>query len=347
MSAHDVILLGSDVDALVAAILLARAGRSVCVIEEAPGLTPALAPGELAGVQTPGLHAWGDLRPTVRRALGLRVPSGAGSTPLVCLDAEGRAEPVLLADDGETALEAELALIRREIALLERLVERRPPSILDATMAGLARESLPLAWPMLMLGRRERTGLLRLATMPLADALDERFGDGVLAAGLAAGAMLGSWQGPFAPGTALACWWRWAVSGFPAARVTTPGALCTELHERIATWGVADRTGTCVSEITVERGAVTGVRTASGEHIAAPVVISTLSPRHTLVELIPAIDLPPRLAAEARTMREQHCSSRIDLVLGEGAPLVGRPGRERRPGPAAGHRLDTRRLRRQ
>jgi phytoene dehydrogenase-like protein len=52
-----------------------------------------------------------------------------------------------------------------------------------------------------------------------------------------------------------------------------------------------------VTEIAVSGGRVTGVRTAAGESFSAPIVISAMDPHATLAELLPAGQLPDRIAA--------------------------------------------------
>jgi phytoene dehydrogenase-like protein len=52
-----------------------------------------------------------------------------------------------------------------------------------------------------------------------------------------------------------------------------------------------------VSEVIISRDKVAGVRTTSGETFTAPVVISAIDPRHTLMNMVPSGRLPDRIAA--------------------------------------------------
>ena len=99
-SAYDVIVIGGGHNGLVAAALLAKAGRKVLVLERrdvAGGQLAAEAWGE--GFEADALHAGGSLRPDIARDLGLAPDADDRDAPYVAL----------LPDGGRLALRATAA----------------------------------------------------------------------------------------------------------------------------------------------------------------------------------------------------------------------------------------------
>lgn len=75
------------------------------------------------------------------------------------------------------------------------------------------------------------------------------------------------------------------------------GALVAALHRLLEEQGVAVRTSTTVVQVEVQNGKATGVRLATGERIAAEVVVSNVDPCHLYDRMIerPALSLTTRL----------------------------------------------------
>ncbi|MEJ0042025.1 MAG: hypothetical protein WDM81_07325 [Rhizomicrobium sp.] len=80
------------------------------------------------------------------------------------------------------------------------------------------------------------------------------------------------------------------MSGLQGAVAIPQGGvvgLLRALSEAAQASGAAIRTGAAVARLTVAGGAVTGVELATGETVAAPLVLSALSRRRTLLDLLP------------------------------------------------------------
>lgn len=93
-------------------------------------------------------------------------------------------------------------------------------------------------------------------------------------------------------GSALALLWAAAqeMSGLQGAVAIPEGGvvgLLRALSEVAQASGAAIRTGATVTRLTLAGGAVTGVELATGEIVSAPLVLSALSRRRTLLELLP------------------------------------------------------------
>ena len=95
---------------------------------------------------------------------------------------------------------------------------------------------------------------------------------------------------PSEAGSALALLWAAAqeMSGLQGAvAVPQGGGLPHALAEAAQASNAAIRTGATVTRLTLAAGAVTGVELATGEIVAAPLVLSALSRRRTLLEMLP------------------------------------------------------------
>src|SRR5207249_224069 len=76
-----------------------------------------------------------------------------------------------------------------------------------------------------------------------------------------------------------------------------------KLRRAARSFGVEVRCGTEVSGITTEDGRTAGVALANGEEVRAPVVVSGLDPKRTLLGLVDPIELGPTLAWRAGNIR--------------------------------------------
>src|SRR5439155_5524573 len=79
--------------------------------------------------------------------------------------------------------------------------------------------------------------------------------------------------------------------------------------------GVEIRTGAEVVAITSRDGRATGVALASGEEIIAPVVVSGLDPKRTLVGLVDPVALGPSLGWRAGNIRTPGVVAKVNLAL--------------------------------
>ncbi len=311
----EVIVIGAGIGGLAAAALLARAGRKVTVLEarNAPGGLCATAPlGE--GFQAPsGAHTLYALDPELVKTLklarrGLRF--AIRDMALVGLRPEGR-HVVLTRDIHATA---------RALALQSgRDAEAWPR--LRREFERLARRLRPLWWQSEGAVARARAGgaLDALRNMGAAAWLDARFESEALKATLGADALSGGLS-PLEPGSALTLLWRQSqemcgLQGAVAMPVGGPGALAAALAEAARLAGADIRTGARVAAILADVGAVTGVALTSGEIIAGSHVLSGLSRRHTLCDLLPAAEAGFAAAAACERARPRIGTAQVVMAL--------------------------------
>jgi phytoene dehydrogenase-like protein len=202
------------------------------------------------------------------------------------------------------------ACMARLARLLETLYMASPP---DPTRRGIRARirHVRLALRLRRLGRAGINDLLRVLPMSVADWLDEWFETDGLKGALGAAGIYHLRHGPRAGGTAFALLHR-HVGALPG--VFRP-ASSDFIRVLSGLPGIEIRRGTEVTAINVHAGRVTGVTLANGAQLAAPLVVSGLDPRRTLLELMDPGWLDPALARAVRNIRSRGVTARVSLTL--------------------------------
>jgi phytoene dehydrogenase-like protein len=172
----------------------------------------------------------------------------------------------------------------------------------------------------------------RLMTMSIADLLDDWFESPQVKAALAVNGVIGTWAGPYEPGTAyvmahhsigdigdghLGNW------GFPEGGM---GAVADAIRRAASGFGAEIRVGAKVSEVLVRNGKVRGVVLASGEEIDAPVVITSLHPRKAFLEQLDSRELPDDFVNDIEHWKTRSGVVKINLALAELPDFTADPG---------------------
>lgn len=296
------IVVGGGVDALVAAHLLARAGRDVVLVEERrardeEGWVPPRIAHELSldlHIERPDpwtaiplpqggrLELWRDMGRTVE-AIRRVSARDAASWPQFC---------------------ARMAALAR---LFEQLYGAAPVNPLNVRFALRVRR----------LGRQAMEDLMRLLPMSVAELLDDWFECDALKGALAAMGIVHLQQGPRSAGTAFRLLHHHVGSPqgvFRPARSNLAAALRARPGLKIRS-GVA-------AHIAVRDGRVTGVALAGGEELAASLVVSGADPRRTLLELIEPGWLDPDFARALGHVRRRGVVARVAFRVPSATRLV-------------------------
>lgn len=325
----DVIVIGAGHNGLTAAAMLARKGKSVCVVEKAAqtgGMARMVDYAE--GAQGPEMaHLLYNLSPAVRRDIGLDVD--ARELPTIALSPDGKhvemSGGTLRQADGSAhsdagAYAALHARLVRFAALLGQLSDAPPPSLADGLaslarlrdLSGMAKLGLNLK----RLGKEDMREFLRIILSNAYDLLLEDLPDGPVAGALAADAVRGAFSGPRAPGSVFSLLYRmgqggdvvWPLGGFGAFERAAIDA------------GAIIRCGIGVTSLRVEDDRVCGVALEDGTVLAAAAVLSGLGAPMSMQLAGPAhfdIEATRRL----RKMRAKGTVAKLNLVL-SGAPEV-------------------------
>jgi len=275
----DAIVIGADVDGLVAAQYLARAGRRVLVIERHA------ADASLdTGWVPPQLIRELDLG---RRGLRIEQPDPWITAPLpgggrleLWRDPAKSAESIRRLSAADAAKWPDFSLRMRRLAgVLERLYVQPPPDVETRAIGELLRLGR-LGLHVRRLGKQTIIDVLRILPMSVAELLDDWFESDALKGVLGA---LGVWhtrQGPRAGGTAFNFLHHHA--GSPAGVFRPPRSNVT--HALRSMPGVEVRRGEAV--VLTRHDRATGVALGpSGDTIDAPLVVSSADPRATFEPL--------------------------------------------------------------
>lgn len=340
-SSYDAIVIGGGINGLISACLLQKAGKR-CLLLEAQdrlgGMAASVSPDGKSA--EPGLALFGQaLTPALAKRLGLS------------LESEALDQLSLLPDGGRLHLPAgdqaacKAALARHSQRDAERLeafqqrltrlskglapfLERSPPKLgrnswqdkLELGRLGLSIRRL---------GRADMRDLLRIIAMNSADLLEEVF-EGEAVQGLyALDSVLGNLFGPRSPNTVFTLLLRWAAGNEPqgGAPLRPKGgapALVRALVQTAAASGVTLRAEAPVARILVEGDRARGVVLESGEAVTAPLVLSSLHPRRSCLDLLGVEHLDADAVRNLRHARGKGANATLFAKL-SGAPELALP----------------------
>jgi phytoene dehydrogenase-like protein len=180
------------------------------------------------------------------------------------------------------------------------------------------RDLLKLAWQVRRLGRTEMRELLRIIGMNAYDLMEEHFESALLKGALGFDAVLGANFGPRSPGTVLTLLNRIAAEA-GAGRAMQPlggmGAVADAIAAAAVAAGAEIRLNAPVARITVAGDRATGVVLASGEEIAAGVVVSSADPHTTFMTLLGAEHLDTGFVRRISHFRHKGLAAKLHLAL--------------------------------
>jgi phytoene dehydrogenase-like protein len=206
-----------------------------------------------------------------------------------------------------------------------------PPNLGSRSPKDL-RETLRLAWRHRGLDVRTIADVTRLMTMSIADLLDDWFESPQVKGALAVNGVIGTWAGPYEPGTAyvmahhsigdvgdghLGNW------GFQEGGM---GGVSSAIEAAARGFGAEIRTGARVARVLLADGRAAGVVLENGEELRAKVVVSTLHPRTAFLDQVGAENLPPDFVTDIERWKTRSGVVKINLALGELPDFTADPG---------------------
>ncbi|HEX3474081.1 MAG TPA: NAD(P)/FAD-dependent oxidoreductase [Kofleriaceae bacterium] len=348
----DAIVIGGGHNGLVAAGLLARRGRRVCVVERRPVV------GGAAITETP----WGpDFKVTAlsyvvsllpRTVLdelelvrfGYKIypqfpyfaPRRDGRYLMMCDDPARRAAEIAkfsARDAGEIARWD--AWLGRLGAVLGPMLTQVPPRLGSKRPADLL-AALRVAWRLRKLDERGVGDVTRLMTMSVADLVEERFESDAVRGALAVSGVIGTWAGPRSPGTAYVMahhkmgdvgdglgHGKTGSWGFPEGGM---GGVTGALRAAAEAFGATIRTGAEVARIRVVDGRATGVVLAGGDELAADAVIATAHPQITFLRHLDRSELPGDFVTAIERWKTRSGVVKVNLALDRLPEFSCKPG---------------------
>ncbi len=207
-------------------------------------------------------------------------------------------------------------------AVVGPLLLQVPPRVGSLAFADLL-DQAQTAWKLRKLGERGVAELTRLFTMSITDLLDEWFESEEVKATIAAGAVIGSWSGPDAPGTAYALLHHNIADvgdgamnawGYPHGGM---GAVSNAIRRSAESAGCSVRTRARVAKILTGNGRANGVVLTDGEELHASVVVTTLHPKRSFLELLDRKELPPDFVRAIEHWKTRSGTVKINVALSE------------------------------
>src|SRR6266581_9064128 len=168
----------------------------------------------------------------------------------------------------------------------------------------------------------------------LADLLDDWFESPQVKGALAVNGVIGTWAGPYEPGTAyvmahhsigdigdghLGNW------GFQEGGM---GAVADAIGNAAREQGATVRTGARVARVLLEGGRASGVVLDNGEEIRAGVVVTSLHPQTAFLAHVGRENLPDDFVSDIEHWKSRSGVVKINLALAELPDFIANPGTE-------------------
>ena len=327
---YDAIVIGAGHNGLVAAAFLARAGRSVCVLERSdviggaavsehpwPGWTVSTA-SYVCSLLHPEIIAELDLH--AHGYAAYRKPAAA-FTPML----DGRS---LLLTKDDAANAAEIAMFsQRDVDGYSSLDAER------ARLGGLIFGALNDESP--SLGSFDRASRETLQGSA-ADFVRRYIQTPVLQAESVNDGLIGTYAGPESPGTAYVLAHHNAGRAFGVQGAWGfvrggMGAVSAAIASAARAAGAEIRCNARVERVLVRSGAAYGVALDDGTDLTATAVLSNADPKTTFLRLTPAGDLDPAFVRRVEAWSCTGVALKVNLALGELPNYTCRPGANAQP----------------
>ncbi|RJP51696.1 MAG: NAD(P)/FAD-dependent oxidoreductase [Anaerolineaceae bacterium] len=346
MNTYDHIIIGAGHNGLVAAAYLAKKGKKVLVLERrniVGGQVVTESFGE--GFKVDSLHAGGTLRPDIIKDLKL-ASFGLGSFG----SAQGKLDPVrkpfisLVSRTGSPTYEDHLVLdpapakaaesikrfsekdaanwlpfldfMKKASQFIESanstIMPRLPKDFSLREGLGLAELGLDLR----LMGGKDMMRIIRGIPMTAEEFVDEWFESDIVKAAIASLGIHGFTLGVMGAGTGYTLMHNWTNRG-GLSHVTVPGGvgkIAEALASAVKSFGGEIRTNAEVRQVTVKVMRATGVVLSNGEEIAANNIISAADPKHTFLQLVGAMELPPEFVWNVQSIKMRGSVAKVHLL---------------------------------
>jgi phytoene dehydrogenase-like protein len=330
MKTYDAIIIGAGHNGLVSAAYLAKAGKSVLVLErrDIPGGT--LVTEEFDGFKADTLQS-GTLRPDIIHDLDL---------PRFRLKPEPASDKStfvsLLPDSDNLILDVDLDKAAASIKRFSEKDAARWPDFLafmskatnfldTAYRTPMPRlpqpenllDGIPLAQLGLKLrsmGRKDMLNIIRALPMTAVEFVEEWFESEQLKAAIASLGIHGVTLGVMSAGTAFNLIHNWLNRGGLAHQhIGGAGQVTGALVNAAKAYDAEIHLNAEVASIKVESGRATGVVLANDEEINAQTILSAADPKQTFLSLVGPMELPPTFVWNVQSIKMRGSVAKVHL----------------------------------
>ena len=343
MNTYDYIIIGAGHNGLVAAGYLAKKGKKVLVLEKRDivgGQVVTESFGENFKVDS--LHAGGTLRPDIVKHLNLAshgVVVDSVRKPFISLQAEGKhlvlhADPAKAAESIKRFSEKDAANWLPFIEFMKKatkFMHSANSKIMPCLPLGFSfSEGIDLAKlgiDIRMMGGEDMMRIIRGIPMTAEEFVDEWFESDVVKAAVASLGIHGFTLGVMGAGTGYTLMHNWAnrgglsyvtysaLSGADAqSKRGGIGQVSEALAKAVKAFGGEIRLGAEVKSIQVDTFTCKGVVLANGEEISAKNIISAVDPKHTFLNLVGAVNLPPEFVWNVQSIKMRGSVTKVHLL---------------------------------
>lgn len=331
MSQYDFIIIGAGHNGLVAAAYLAKKGRKVLVLERREIIGGQVVTEDFGGgFVVDSLHAGGTLQADIVRELKLAsygLPPAGKRKPFLSLQPD--ADHLVFDDDvSKTAASIKrfsekdaanwgpfvtfMGKAAQFIKATRATIMPRLPKDFDfAEGLGLAR----LGFDLRLMGGEDMMRIVGGVPKTAEEFVEEWFESEVVKAAVASLGIHGVSLGVMGAGTGYTLMHNWTNRGGMAH---TPvqggiGMLTEALTSAVQSLGGEIRLNAEVRQVLVKDSRATGVLLVNGEEISADKVISAADPKHTFLELVGAMELPPEFVWHVQSIKMRGSVAKVHL----------------------------------
>jgi phytoene dehydrogenase-like protein len=309
---------------LFAAAYLAKQGKKVLVLERRAIVGGSVVTESFGdGFAVDSLHTGGTLRPDIIKDLKLAshgLQPDSAPQPFITLLADGSqlmldAESIKRISEKDAARFPEFVRFMNKAAqILEKtystIMPRLPMNFGVKEGFGLMEWGLTLK----LAGRKDMLNFIRALPMTAQELVEEYFESEIVKAAICAVAIHGSTLGPMSAGTGYTLIHNWMNrNGLAHKNVGKAGEITSALANAVKAFGGEIRIESQVTSIRVENQVAKGVVLSSGEEISANVILSSADPKHTLLSLVGAQDLPPEFVWHTQSIKMRGSVAKIHL----------------------------------
>lgn len=333
---YDAIVIGAGHNGLVAAGYLAKAGKSVVVLDGMETVGGAAQTAEISPdyLVSTAAHLVSGFPRQIEKDLKLSKHGLSWATKdmtTIVLDRDGK--HIALSSDRKSDFATIAAhasqdgdawkkfegRVAKYVKLLKPFLDKRLP---NSSGDAATKAATMLALRLEKMGPTDLRAFLQLVPSSIAALLDRSFEGDLIKGALSLEATLGAHAGPHTPGTAFSFIYKKtqeAIGQGMAYPVGGTGALTEALASAVEALGGRIRLESQVTEIIVEEGRTKGVRLADGTLFEGPIVLSSVDPKTTCLDLVGARHFETQAVNHVSRIKMRGATAKINLAL-EGLP---------------------------